>query len=111
MTGFSTTVIEHAGAVAIDAHVGEQAGGEQGLDGLVDFARVVGVADVEPQIGANRLRLDAAVAGHANVADGAALRFTRECGHQHRLHDGQRENASHRNQDVSASPPTCTSDV
>ena len=66
-------VLDHrdqdAGAFAIDAHVGEQAGGEQGLDGLVDLARIVGIADVELEVGANRLRLDAPVAGHANLAD------------------------------------------
>ena len=66
---------EHAGSVAIDAHVGEQAGGEQRLDGLIDLARIVGVADVELEIGAHRLRLDAPVARDPDLPDRAALRL------------------------------------
>ena len=78
MTGFSTTVMTTSGAFAVDAHVGEQAGREQRPDRLVDLAGIVGVADVEAQIGANRLGLDAAVADDPDVADGAALRLRRD---------------------------------
>ena len=53
---------DDVGALAVDAHVGEQAGGEQRLDRVVDLAGVVGVADGELQIGANRLGLDAPIA-------------------------------------------------
>ena len=63
---------EHARALAVDAHVGEQAGGEQRLDGLVDLAGIVGVADVELEIGAHRLGLDAPVARDLDLADHAA---------------------------------------
>ena len=61
----------HAGAVAIDSHVGEQAGLEQRLQRAVDFAGVVGVADRELQVGAHRLGLDPAIADHADIADDA----------------------------------------
>ena len=64
---------EHARALAVDAHVGEQAGGEQRLDGLVDLAGIVGIADVELEIGAHRLRLDAPVARDLDVADQSPL--------------------------------------
>ena len=99
---------EDAGAVAIDAHVREQAGGEQRLDGLVDFARIVGIADVELEVGADRLRLDAAVAGHADVADRAACACSGWRGDQHRLDERPAQRAPPSRPGWSASPPTCT---
>jgi hypothetical protein len=90
---------EDAGGIPLDAHVCEQAGGEQGLDGLVDLARIVGIAGVELEVGANRLRLDAPVAGHANLADRGRLRFSGSGGHQHRLDEHQREQRGYRDQD------------
>ena len=47
---------DDVGARAIDAHVGEEAGAEQRLDRPVDFRRVIGAADRELEIRANRLR-------------------------------------------------------
>jgi len=47
--------------IAVDAHVREQAGGKQRLDGLIDLAGIVDVADIELEIRAHRLRLDPGV--------------------------------------------------
>ena len=82
---------QHARAFAVDAHVGEQAGGEQRLDRLVDLAWVVGVADVEFQVGAHRLRLDAAIARNPDVPDHVALRKRRRRAIEHRLDDGHHQ--------------------
>ena len=112
MTGFSTTVMTHAAALAVDAHVGEQAGGEQRPDRLVDLARIVGVADVEFEIGANGLGLHAPVADHADFANGAALRLRRQ---RRTAAPAQRRPAQtapdRQGQDGVASPPTCTSQI
>ena len=59
----------HIGAAAVDAHVGEEAGGKQRLDGAVDLARIVGVARRELEVGADGLRLDAPVAVHIDRPD------------------------------------------
>ena len=66
---------DDVGAGAIDAHVGEQAGGEQRLDGAVDLGRVVGVAHGELEVGADSLGLDAPVAADGDVPDSARLRY------------------------------------
>ena len=96
MTGFSTTVTTHAGALAVDAHVGEQAGGEQRLDRLVDLAGIVGVADVELEIGAHRLRLDAPVAATriSRIASPLCACGSLRAAHEHRLDDGHGKNAA-----------------
>jgi hypothetical protein len=46
----------------VDAHVLEQAGGVERLERLVDLVAVEPLARIEPEIGADGLRLDAAVA-------------------------------------------------
>jgi len=57
------------GAAPLDAYVGEDPGGKQRLDGLVDLRRVVGAALGELQAGADGLRLDGAVAGDLDGRD------------------------------------------
>ena len=61
-------------AGAIDAHIAEEPRREQRLQGLVDLCRIVGVADGNGQIGANRLGFDAPVPLDANLADDNGLR-------------------------------------
>ena len=70
---------------------------------------IVGVADVEPEVGANRLGLDAAVADTRISRMTPALRLHRRRQKQHRLRMARaRRQCRHRAPGWSASPPTCT---
>ena len=67
-------VLDHAhddgGAAPLDPDVGEDAGGKQRLDRLVDLGRIVGAALAELQVGADGLRLDGAVARDLDGGNG-----------------------------------------
>ena len=89
----------NARAFAINANVGKQAGGEQGANRLIDFAGVVGVTGVEPQVRADGFGLDAPITHHANFADGGALRLRAMCRIEDRFHNGQRTERDHRSHD------------
>ena len=66
-------VLDHAhvdgGAAPLDAHIGEDAGGKERLDRLVDLRRVVGAALGELQAGADGLGLDGAMAADLDGRD------------------------------------------
>src|ERR1041384_7143426 len=53
---------DEAAALPAIAYVGEQAGGEQRLDAFVGFDGIEPLTGADAEIGANRVRLDAAVA-------------------------------------------------
>ena len=69
--GFSTMTMTMVDAFTPDAHVLEQAGGEQRLQQFVDLGRIVSVAGGEGKIRADRLRLDALVAFDPDGLDDA----------------------------------------
>jgi hypothetical protein len=99
---------EDASRLAVNAHIGEQAGGEQRFEGFIDFAGVVGIADVELEVGADRLGLYAAVADHLNLTDRGTLRLHRRRRNEHRLADGEHERMPTIATRIECQPPTCT---
>ena len=94
---------DDAAALAVDAHVGKQASCEQRADRLVDLARIVGVAGVEFEIGANGFGFHPLVADDADFANGPALRL-RGRRPQHRLGNGQRRHPDQQGYEASPTP-------
>ena len=74
-------VLDHGhddvGPGALDAHVGEEAGGEQRFDRPVDLGGIEGTAHRELQVGPDRLRLDALIALNVDGPDRSALGLRR----------------------------------
>ncbi len=64
---------DNSAAVAADADILEQAGGEQDLQRFVDLGGIVTVAGRKGEVSADRLRLDALVAFDTNGLDRGAL--------------------------------------
>ena len=71
MTGFSTTVTTTSAPSRSMRTSANRPVANSALIERVDLAGVVGVADGELQIGADRLRLDAAIADDVDVLDHA----------------------------------------
>ncbi len=95
-------VLDHnhddGGALPTDAHVLEKARGEQGLEGLVDLGGIVVVAGRKAQIGADGLRLDAAIAFHDDRLDDSALGGCRQVPKTHAETQRKRD-ATHHEED------------
>ena len=69
MIGFSTTGTTRIVAFAAEAHVGEQAGGEQVLERLVDARRIELIAGAELHVRTDGLGLDTLIALDPDVGD------------------------------------------